>query len=1108
MTDDDALLPGPTPEPTRTTEQDGLFTHDPASAKDSFRSVPLRSNYSPDDEPFETFYVPLLTRAVAYDRAVGYWSAAELQLAAQGTAHFLANGGRMRLIVGAQLIQKDVEAVMNGTPLNEVVAARLLADPDLEGKRIIDRDHLSVLAWMVATDRLEIRVGVPRDHEGNLLTHKESGRYFHTKYGVFTDRYRNKVAFSGSNNSSVTAWVKNHETFDAYPSWNEPVWNWVGHAKVQDFDKHWNANPDAGWAVIDLPQAVKKHLIEHAPDAPPFPTLVPPKPQPTDQPDQPAPDPDEADFDIDAAWAELLDLAKKPTTSDWTGIATAWAKPLPHQAELIHRVISTYPRGYLFADEVGLGKTVEAGMVLRELFTRGLAKKALLLVPASVMKQWQEELHEKMNLDVARFDKGGFVDRFDQPIKVDPKANPWSAFPLVLASSHLARRRAKRTQIMNAGPWDIVLVDEAHHARRKGSKATDTPNSLLALLQEMKERDMWRVLYLASATPMQMYPHEAWDLIELFGLKGKWGESAFFFTQYFTYLGDPPKNRGWKMLCQMLGDYFADPQADYDRHLAEQIEAPEPDGLGWAGAHSVLHLQDNEPSADMRAQFPNATSEWADKWLRRHNPMRDRVFRNTRKTMRQYQEAGIIPPEVVIPTRKVDDQFIGLAPNERLLYDRIEEYIRRHYNAYKAEQANQALGFIMTVYRRRLTSSFEAIKRSLRRRLDVLEQGKSLSELLASDDNLDIEDSLFDPEEFEVSAERLAGEIAELRKFLADLDTISGEDTKATHLVHDITASLNIYDSVVVFTQYGDTMDYVRERLIAAGFYKIGCYSGRGGEVYDHTTATWTQVTKGDIKTMFRNKELEVLIGTDSMSEGLNLQTSGRLINYDMPWNLMRVEQRIGRVDRIGATYKDIGISNYFYKDTVEEQVYAGIVEDFGDFTNIVGDAAPVLANVEKAIEELALKGHITHEDVKNEVEDLKSQAEDLKTRPIQDSDMGNASVTADTIRQPPALIGGIDLSDLERILTTNGLTRRHLEPDADEPGIYWMSTPAPATTTSFAAEAGVIAADDYLVHSADDSIPVTFDREIWDSSSNVGLTLLTFGTPELADLLPAAHLD
>jgi superfamily II DNA/RNA helicase len=369
---------------------------------------------------------------------------------------------------------------------------------------------------------------------------------------------------------------------------------------------------------------------------------------------------------------------------------------------------------------------------------------------------------------------------------------------------------------------------------------------------------------------------------------------------------------------------------------------------------------------------------------------------------------------VVIPYRHVDDEFIPLAPNERHLYDRIEEYIRRHYNAYKNDQGAKALGFIMTVYRRRLTSSFEAIKKSLQRRLTVLEEGRSLGELLTDDDNFAVEDSLFDPEAFDVRSDRLRDEIAELRSFLAELETITGEDTKATRLVHDINEALHTYSSVVVFTQYADTMDYVRERLIAAGYQKLGCYSGRGGEVYDPATKTWTEVTKADIKTKFRSGELEVLIGTDSMSEGLNLQTSGRLINYDMPWNLMRVEQRIGRVDRIGAAYKDIRITNYFYADTVEEKVYKGIAEDYGDFTNIVGDAAPVLANVEKAIEHLALAGDVTVDDIAAEVENIRDQVEDIKNQPVQNDDMGTPAGLGH-VHEPPRLVGEVTPEDLER---------------------------------------------------------------------------------------------
>lgn len=1093
--DSDALLPAP--ELLGAPATPPVFPGDPLSSPDSFQTVDLGATYSPDDRPFETFYLPLLSRAVTYDRAVGYWSAAELQYAAQGTAHFLANGGKMRLIVGAQLAQRDVKAVMNGQPLDDVVAERLLADPDFAGARIVQSEHLSVLAWMVATDRLEIRVGVPRGDDGQLLTHLESGRYFHTKYGVFADRHGNRVAFNGSNNSSVTAWARNHETFDAYPSWNVPIWDYLGVHKVLDFEKHWTDNADAGWAVIDLPSAVRKHLIEHAPATPPLPpgVIPPPSEGPTSS------EHDTEKFDVEAAWDELVALRDAPTDSPWTGVGSAWAQPLPHQAELISRVVSTYPRGYLFADEVGLGKTVEAGMVLRELFTSGRAKKALLLVPASVMKQWQEELHEKMNLDVARFDKGAFVDRHDEPIPVDPKANPWSAFPIVLASSHLARRRDRRRQILDAGPWDVVLVDEAHHARRHGAKPTDTPNSLLALLQDMRDKEMWRALYLATATPMQMNPHEAWDLISLLGLKGRWGASAEDFIRYFRLLAVEPMHRNWSLLCAMLEDYFSDPQSERDTDLEQQVDA----ALGWTGAYVVTALAGNPPSADLKAQFPNETSEWMDKWLRRHTPMRDRVFRNTRRTMRDYQTAGIIPADVVIPYRHVKDEFIPLEPNERRLYERIEEYIRRHYNAYMAEAGNQALGFIMTVYRRRLTSSFEAIKRSLRRRLRVLEDGRSLAELLTDDDHVDIEGSLFDPEAFDTRADRLRDEISELKSFLQDLDSITGEDSKASRLIADVTDALDTYSSVVVFTQYADTLDYVRERLLTAGYRRLGCYSGQGGEVYDAESGTWLEVTKSEIKTRFRSGELEVLIGTDSMSEGLNLQTSGRLINYDMPWNLMRVEQRIGRVDRIGASYKDIRISNYFYADTVEEQVYKGIAEDYGDFTDIVGDAAPVLANVERAIERLALTSHATFSDIEAEVGGIRQQVEDINNEPVRNDDLGEAAGES-RVKEPPQLIGATTPADLERLLTANGLSQACFAVDEKRPKVYIFKPPAERRSkTSFSALDGVSDIEEYFDPSPVEPLPVTFDRATWDESDDAGLVFLTYGTPELAALLPAS---
>ena len=255
---------------------------------------------------------------------------------------------------------------------------------------------------------------------------------------------------------------------------------------------------------------------------------------------------------------------------------------------------------------------------------------------------------------------------------------------------------------------------------------------------------------------------------------------------------------------------------------------------------------------------------------------------------------------------------------------------------------------------------------------------------------------------------------------------------------------------------------------------------------------------------MFRSGELEVLIGTDSMSEGLNLQTSGRLINYDMPWNLMRVEQRIGRVDRIGASYKDIRISNYFYADTVEEQVYKGIAEDYGDFTDIVGDAAPVLANVEKAIEALALGDNVSDAEVAVQVADIKSQVDDLNNIPVQAGDMGAAPEVIGHVDPPPVLIGATTNDTLERVLTTNPLTAPLLSPDEGAPGTYRLALPVASPPLSFAANAGPENAAAYTsVASGGPTVPVTFDRGVWDASSDDALVFLTYGSPELEALLP-----
>ncbi|MFN9856698.1 MAG: helicase-related protein, partial [Pseudanabaena sp.] len=141
-------------------------------------------------------------------------------------------------------------------------------------------------------------------------------------------------------------------------------------------------------------------------------------------------------------------------------------------------------------------------------------------------------------------------------------------------------------------------------------------------------------------------------------------------------------------------------------------------------------------------------------------------------------------------------------------------------------------------------------------------------------------------------------------------------DTKRSEFIKKLRQESLERDSAIVFTQYTDTMDYLRDTLLQLYGSQVACYSGRGGELYQENA--WQIVPKEEIKRRFRDGEIKLLLCTESASEGLNLQTCGVLFNYDMPWNPMRVEQRIGRIDRIGQKFSQVRIHNFYYDGTVE----------------------------------------------------------------------------------------------------------------------------------------------------------------------------------------------
>jgi len=924
----------------------------------------LKGLYGTADNVVEEFYVPLLARSKSYDRVAGYFSSQGLALAARGLAAFINGGGSMRLIVGAQLSPEDVAALNDGAELAQLVEERLAENDLWTDADAVQTHRLSVLAWLAKEGRLEIKVGIPVVN-GKMIAATETMAYFHDKFGVFTDHHGQQVTFIGSNNDSHHGWIGNSETFTAIGSWIEG-WTWSGVLIVKHFEQFWNDDHSENWKVISLSQAVRDDLLRVESFSGPPPLIDPELPEAPEFPtDTPVMDPEVREDDA----AALADLLSIPTRSPFTGVTSAGVEALPHQRAVIDRAVRTYPRGYLFGDEVGLGKTIEVGLTIRELTLSGSARRTLVLVPAAVLTQWQEELSEKVSLWVPRWAEGRWV--WPDGSETEARAgDPWASdYPITLVSSHLARRGEQRPKVVSAAPWDVVVVDEAHHARRKGGKADATPNALLTLLQNLRDNDGWGALYLASATPMQMYPHEAWDLIELFGLPGWWAESADKFETYFRELGLDWDKRQWNFIAKMLSDHFSDPATEPNEHLDAQIlaEVSGPDRvsvISGAGPRSRVAIA--EKLCRPTGETVKANKQWCDPigqkpqlastvtaWMYTNNPMRDRVFRNTRDTLRAYRDAGAWPIEATIPDRVVNDFAVKMSDVEQELYCAVQDYIRTKYdqsNQFLTGQAKNAVGFILTVYRRRLTSSFYAIEQSLRRRIEALEKNLDYRMLLSADDSL-FEEAAEAPAELADWA--LGDEVATLRVLTDRIAEIAaGDESKMIRLHQVIDEALSSgHQTVLVFTQFSDTMRYVRDRLDIIYKGNVIGYDANGGYRRNPQSGEWDFLTKRETKDLFLSGAVSVLVGTDTLSEGLNLQTCGRLVNYDLPWNFTRVEQRIGRVDRIGG-HETVEVTNLLYDGTVETKVYKKLIDSFGGFNAVVGIAQPVLGQIEDVIKD------------------------------------------------------------------------------------------------------------------------------------------------------------
>lgn len=746
---------------------------DGTTSTDGLRSVPWRRFLrAPDAQLVDELYAPALSRAVRYDRCCAYFSSRVLAVAARGFGGFIENLLKVgdsvpkpsaRLLVNEQLEPADIQALLTTGDQSKLVE-KLLKQFKTPADAL-EKNRLEMLAWLVGSGLLEVRVGLMRHTQGIA----------HAKFGLITDAYGDTLGFMGSDNETGSALIDNYEELEVRASWMDQEF---GDYYRERFNALWE-DRDPFVTSLPLPEAVKNKLIQIAPIEPPLERAA-----------------DRTLLEAAMLW-HFLAAAPYLPKGEYACDATAMVEMWPHQRRVVEDASRSYPTGRLLCDEVGMGKTLEAILTLRRLLCGRGVQRAVLLVPAGLQTQWQDELREKGGVLVPRWDDGFLHYPNGRKEKIEA-AEALARNPLLLLSREWARLEGNRNLVLTAPAWDLVLLDEAHAARRNGSEETgfNSANLLLNLLREMQLRRRARGILLLSATPMQTQPWEPWDLLGVLGVGGAWmadfGDIRTYYDGVAALLKGGLNPKSAQGVARLI--------------LSDPNFPAAPDGL---------NTQDPTKLANGLVFTTSSKRKQLSEWLRRGAPLGRYMHRNTRETLRQYHQKGLLAQAPA--SRQVTDVLFDYTDQaERDVYDAVATYINERFD--QLENQKKGKGFVMTIYRRRASSSPLALRRSLGRRLEGLERvikQQHLNNWLTADEiELDLRDlgdadmdEVIDPA-LPTHPKEAEAERTRINGLLQQLNALGVADSKLGKFFEVLTDVISDGRAALVFTEYADTMEF------------------------------------------------------------------------------------------------------------------------------------------------------------------------------------------------------------------------------------------------------------------------------------------------------------
>ncbi|WP_061316337.1 phospholipase D-like domain-containing anti-phage protein [Clostridium botulinum] len=842
----------------------------------------MLSRYSSRREKLDkSFLNDKLSGAKAYDRIAGYFSSSILELASEDIENM---EGIVRVVCNSDLNKEDV---MTAT-LAKNAMRKEWCEFKPEEIQFTPSKRLEKLYNLLKDEKLQVRV-LPNEYFGLI----------HGKAGVITLKDGSKTSFMGSVNETFSAWKLNYELL--WEDDSEDTIEWV----QEEFDALWNSHfavPLSDFVIEDIQRISKRTKISTVED-----------------------------------WKEESEpasvIVESPIYRKECGL---WE----HQKYFVNLVFNAHKKSYgaryILADMVGLGKTVQLAASAQLMALYGNSP-ILIIVPKTLMWQWHEEMNNLLDMPSAVWNGREWIDENglkypsegSKSIKKCPRKVGIISQGLITANSECIEH-------LLGIEFECIIVDECHRARRRNlgeGKESDKPqpNNLLDFLLNISCNT--KSMLLATATPVQMYPMECWDLLNILSQKNA------------SVLGDrfsKWRTNSKKALDLVMGrDEFNGLSLENWKWLRNPFPTKEEDMMTFGRIRRKLNMSDDDfvINPDALKTLRGTPEERKigriieSGFVEKHNPFIRNIVRRTRDFLENE-----INPETNEPyLKKVEVKLLGENDNEAIS---LPLYLQEAY-AY-AEEFSKLLsqrikggGFIKTLLLKRAGSTMVAGENTAKK---MLQWG-----IIADDEEDD--NTLNDLKEEGIKD--LTDEEREcLEKFIRTIQINKEKDPKY-QLVYDLLVKENWKEKgCIIFSQYFDSAYWVAESLSKdIKGEPIGIYAGgdKSGIIID---GIYSKRTKEEIKSMVKRYEIKILLGTDAASEGLNLQTLGTLINFDLPWNPTRLEQRKGRIQRIGQVNDVVYIYNMRYKDSVEDRVHSMLSERLENIHNMFGQIPDVLEDV------------------------------------------------------------------------------------------------------------------------------------------------------------------